>query len=293
VVDEYALECGRVPPAAVLPGLLADLDEAWCRLGGAPDALRLPMARACGQLSSFAATEFLSVGDSRSARRYWRTALRAIDQSGDRRARAMLHGKRAIFGLFGTASSPAASLAHADEAIGIAGGSACPGLAEGHAARALALSVLGDHRGSVEAARDLGDVFARLPGTTAGSVTSLGWSEQKLCFIQGRVYARAGRSADAMRVNAAGLALVPGDTPVPLADFALSTAAALIRSGDPAEGARHVVRTIEALPAGYRQSAVVRQSAASALGLVPAGAAGVPAVTEARELLALPRGGGS
>ena len=54
---------------------------------------------------------------------------------------------------------------------------------------------------------------------------------------------------------------------------------------------RHVVRTVEALPAAFRQSAVVRKGAASALGLVPAGAAGVPAVAEARELLALPAAG--
>jgi hypothetical protein len=49
---------------------------------------------------------------------------------------------------------------------------------------------------------------------------------------------------------------------------------------------------IEAVPAAYRRSALVLQNAAHALALVPAGAAGLPAVAEARELLALPSGAG-
>ena len=70
--------------------------------------------------------------------------------------------------------------------------------------------------------------------------------------------------------------------------WAFSSGRGLIQSGDSSEGARHVVRTVRALPEGYQQSAVVRGSAARALEMVPAGAASVPAVAEARELLALP-----
>jgi hypothetical protein len=105
------------------------------------------------------------------------------------------------------------------------------------------------------------------------------------------VYAYAGRDGDATRAQAAGLALVPPGSPIPVADFQLDTAIGLIRAGDPSEGASHVVRTVQALPAGYRQSALIRQNAARALELVPAGTAAIPAVAEARELLALPPSG--
>jgi hypothetical protein len=294
VVREYAAENGRVAPAALLPELLTDLDEAQARLDGAPAAFRAPMARVLGYLNAITANNLVNAGDARSARRYWRTALRAVGQSGDQASQAMLYATRARFALADAASSPAATLAYADEAVGVAGGVPCGGVAQGHAARALALAHLGDHEGSVAAVRDLADLSARLPlAETARE--PFGYSEQSLFFTQSRVYAYAGRAADAVRSQEAGLALVRagGNAPLPVADFALNTAVVLIQSGDPSEGARQVVRTVEALPAGYRQSALIRQNATRALTAVPAGAAGVPAVVEARELLALPPGAGA
>jgi hypothetical protein len=79
--------------------------------------------------------------------------------------------------------------------------------------------------------------------------------------------------------------------PLATAAFDLGRATGLILDGDVSEGARHVISTVKALPAGYRGSATVRWKAARALGAAPAGAAAVPAVAEARELLALPLGG--
>jgi hypothetical protein len=287
------MESGRVPPAVLLPELLTDLDEAQTRLSGAPDALRAPMARVCGLLSALAAINVVNAGDVREARRYWRTALRAVAQGGDRRAQAWVYATRARFALWETSPSPGITLEYADEAIRVAGGTACAGAAYGYGARAMALAVLGDHEGSAAAVRDDGEVMARLPEAEAVTRTPFGVWEQQLYAVQSRVYAYAGRSADAAKAQAAGVALVPPDCPVPLADFELTSAMALISAGDPSEGARHVVRTINALPPGYRHSAVVRQSAAHALGLVPVAAANVPAVAEARELLALPPAAGA
>jgi hypothetical protein len=281
------MQNGRVAPALLLPELLTDLDEAQLRLAGCPDALRAPMARVCGHLSALTAIHLVNAGDARGARRYWRTALRAIGQSGDRPSRAMLYATRARFALADAASSPATALAYADEAVGIAGGTPCAGLASGHGSRARVLAVLGDQSGSVAAVQDLHDVTTRLPQAEAAVGTPFYAVEQALHGTQSRVYAYAGRDADAARAQAAGLALVLPGRPIPLADFELDTAAVLIRAGDPSEGARHVARTVEALPDGYRQSALIRQNAARALALVPAGAADVPAVAEVRELLAL------
>jgi hypothetical protein len=291
VVYDYGMQNGRVAPAVLLPELLTDLEEAQLRLDDAPDALRAPMARVCGYLSALTANNLVNAGEARAARRYWRTALRLIGESGDPRSQAMLYATRARFALAEVASWPAAALAYADEAIGVAGGTACGGAAQGHAARALALAYLGDHGESVAAVQDLGELSARLPHAEITATVPFAYTEQSLFFTQSRVYAYAGRAADATRAQQAGLALVPRGAPLPLADFSLNTAIGLIRAGDPSEGAAHVVRTVEALPAGYRQSALIRQNAARALELVPAGAAGVPAVAEARELLALPPGG--
>jgi hypothetical protein len=286
VVHDYGMENGRVAPAVLLPELLTDLDEAQRRLDGAPDALRAPMARVCGYLTALIANNLVNAGDPRSARRYWRTALRTIGES-DRSSQVMLYATRARFALAEENTSPSVSLAYADEAIRLANGTTCAGLTSAHNARAVALAILGDPHGSIVAVQDSGDVLNRLPSAEAAP-SMFAAPEQALYAAQSRVYSYVGRSGDAAKAQEAGLALVQRGAPLPIADFALNTAVDLIRSGDPSEGARHVVRTVQALPAGYQQSALIRQNATRALELVPAAAASAPAVSEARELLSLP-----
>ena len=289
VVDDYWLRNGRVAPAVLLPELLADLGEARARLGDAPAGLRAPMARACGYLSALAASNMVGAGDVQGARRYWRTALRAIDHAGDRPAQALLHATRARFAL-AEAASPEVALALAGKAIAIAGGTTCAGAAQAHGARALALACLGEHGESVTAIRDLAGLAARLPQAAASA--PFGFSQQSLLFYLSRAWSYAGRAAEAERARDGGLALVPPGSPVPLADFELSMAVALIQSGDPSEGARHLAGILRALPAGHQRNALIRQNAARALALVPPGEVGTPTVAEARELLMLPLGAG-
>jgi UDP-N-acetylmuramyl pentapeptide synthase len=64
----------------------------------------------------------------------------------------------------------------------------------------------------------------------------------------------------------------------------------IVAAGDPSEGARHAVRTLKAAPRHIRSNALVCRTAALALGAVPERARTLPAVAEARELLALPPG---
>jgi transcriptional regulator with XRE-family HTH domain len=292
VAARYAAGLGSTPPAAVLRELLTDLDEAHARLRGAPGAFRAPMARVCGYLSALAAIKFMGSGNEGEARRYWRTALRTIDHADDRTARASLYGYRAVFAL-DDGSPPETALLFANDAIGIAGGIPSAGAARGYVARATALALLGGHQESTRTLGDLADTFAGMSGTTASSRGTWGYSEQELNFTHSRVYSYAGRSADATRSWEAGRALVPPDTPLAVATFELGRATSLILDADPSEGARHVVRTVSKLPPGYRQAVIVRWKAVRALNAVPDTAANVPAVVEARELLALPPGAGA
>jgi hypothetical protein len=289
VAAQYSAESGVVPPAVLLPELLTDLDEAQARLKDSPDALRAPMARACGFLSALAAMNFFNAGDEGNARRYWRTALRIIGQADDRPTQAVLMAERASFILLEGSSSPSAALALADEAVSVAGGVACAGAASARGTRAMALALLGDHGASAHALDDLSDSYARLPGFTVSARSSWGFSEQQLRFIEGHVHAYAGRVSDAGRALDTGVSMVPDGQWIAVTSFEVNRAISLIRGGDPSEGARHVARAVQALPAGYRQSATTRR-ASRALDAVPVGAASLPAVAEARELLALPPG---
>jgi hypothetical protein len=289
IAEQYAAESGRVPPAVLLPELLTDLDEAQARLAGSTDALRPAMARVCGYLSALAAINFGNAGNAGGARRYWRTALRTIGHTDDRTAQANLYGFRAVFAL-DDGSSPTMALALADDAIGVADGTPSTGAARGYVARATALALLGEHRESTQTLGDLADTFARLPGTTAGARGTWGYSEQELRFTESRVYAYAGRASDSVRSWEAGRALVHPSAPLAAAAFELGRATGLILGEDPSEGARHMARTVKELPPEYRESTTIRWKAARALDAVPVDAASLPAVVEARELLALPPG---
>jgi hypothetical protein len=278
VAVQYSAESGVVPPALLLPELLTDLDEALLRLKGSPEPLRGPMSRACGQLSALAAANFFNAGNERNARRYWRTALRIINQANDRPTQARLYAFRASFAFSETPSSPSTALAFADDAIGIAGATPCAGAASGYATRANALALLGNHRESERALHQLTDTFGRMPeAATSSRLDGVGFSEQTLHFTEGWVHAYAGRVPDGTRALDAGRSMVPEGHWIATASWEASRAICLIRGGDPSEGARHVVRTLRAIPPGFQQTGNVLWSAARALEAVPAGAANMPA----------------
>jgi transcriptional regulator with XRE-family HTH domain len=289
VANEYADEVGRMSPMRLLPELVTDLDEAQCRLNNSSAAFRGPMARVCAQLSVLTAGTLLNAGDARNAGRYWRTALRLADGTNDPDFRALIYGHRAVSALYENWSEPAAILAIADRAISMMNSIPCEGVVSAYSARAMSLAVLGKHQESIRAAQNLSDISGRLSGITADSRSYWGWSEQQLHYVESHVYSHAGRITDAGNAQDAGLALVPGDTCLPSAQFELHKAMCLITGGDPSEGIRHIVRVVGSLPSSFRQGTTIRQTAARALHLVPEVAANVKSVSEARELLSLPR----
>jgi tetratricopeptide (TPR) repeat protein len=294
VASEYASEVGRVPPIRVIPDLLADLEEAQLRLKSSPDNLRLPMTRVCAQLSALTAIALMNIGDFKNAGRYWRTATRAADQADDRDLRTLIRGRRAVFALYDGRSSLTSILALAGDAISIGDGTPSAGLASGYAARAQTLALLGQHQESALAVHQLADVFSHIPDQTASDrISQWGWSEQRLRHVESYVYSYAGRFNDAAKAQETALALYPKDGYQGRTQVELYKSICIIRGGDPTEGARHAVRTFQALPSSYQNDAVVRRTATLMLKSVPDDAAGLSAISEARELLALPKGSSS
>jgi hypothetical protein len=187
---------------------------------------------------------------------------------------------------------PASStLMLAEEAIGAGNRDPYGGVAGGHGTRARALALLGRHDEAWRALGDLEDVFARLPEpTVADRESHWGWSEHRLRFTQSHVHSLAGRLDEAAAAQDGALALYPPSSGIAPAQVQLHRAMCVIAAGDPGEGARHTIRTLQALPPDFRENALLRRSAALALGAVPERAQTLPAVAEARELLALPPG---
>lgn len=285
---EFSAEVGHLPPRQVLPGLLTDLREAEARLTAAPGTLRSRLARVCAQLAALTAITLCNLGEAESARRYWRTALRAADQSHDHALQALLLGRRAVFALYGR--HPVFALEMADAAIA-RGHAPCAGVASGHAARAQALAHLGRHREACGALGDLADVFTLLPEeTTRDRVSQWGWSEARLRHVQSDVHSRAGHLHEAFEAQDAALARYPAGAYQGPAQVELHRALCLIAAGDPAGGARHAIRTLQALPPGHHHDALVLRTAEFTLAAVPGNALALPDVRQARHMLALPAG---
>jgi transcriptional regulator with XRE-family HTH domain len=284
----FAGQVGHVPPELIIGDLLADLGEAQGRLDGCRADLRPRLIRVCGQFAALAAIALLGIGDPGGARRFWRTAVRAADQSGDARLRSLVRGRRAVFALYDR--HPMTSvLRFAEDAIGASGGKPCAGAASAHAARAQALARLGRRDEAREAITDLTEMFTQLPDSTVcDRVSQWGWGETRLRWVESDVYSLAGLQREAAEAQHAALALYPRSAYQAPAQIELHRATCLIVSGDPGEGARHAARTLRALPADHHRDVLVHHTAALALSKVPDRARRLPDVIQARELLALP-----
>lgn len=290
VADEYAHLVGRLPAAEIFPQLLADLDEVRFRMESSPEDLRTRLVRVGGLLSGLAAISFASLGYPMEGSRYWRTAQRAAEVVGDRQFNSLVRGRRAVFALYAPVRSRTI-VKLADEAIAISDGAPSAGAAAAHAARAQLFALQGDCSGARAALADLEAVFARLPVQVLSDRESQwGWSEQRLRHTQSFVHSYTGRVAEATAAQEAALALYPSSSYQGPAQVHLHRATCLIITGDPAEGVRHMIRTIEGLPVNLSRDNLVRRSAALVLEALPAQAAKLPVVSQARELLAVPTG---
>jgi tetratricopeptide (TPR) repeat protein len=286
----YAHEVGVLPSRELLPGLLADFGEIGERLAGSSGHIRHRLARAAGQLAALMAIALTNLGDSGTARRWWRTAARAADEAGDYRAAALVRGRHAVFALYG--SRPAATaLGLADEAIAVGRDAPCAGVASGYAARAQALAQLGRSQDARHTLHNLAGVFERLPeGVSADRWSVWGWSEMRLRHVESYVYTRAGDVKAAGQAQDVALKLYPAHTYQGRTQIELHRAECLIRAGDIDGGAQHARQVLGQLPPERRSDALVTGTAVAALRAVPPQHGLRPAVRSARELLALPAG---
>lgn len=286
---EYAHEVGVLSSGDLLPGLLADFGEIGDRLCGSSGHLRHRLARAAGQLAALAAIALTNLGDSATARRWWRTAARAADEAADHRTASLVRGRHAVFSLYGRRS--AAALGLADEAIAVGRGNPCAGVASGYAARAQALAQLGRSGDARRALHDLARVFEQLPASVSRDRSSAwGWSEMRLRHVESYVCTCAGDTKAAGQAQDAALRLYPAHTYQGRTQIELHRAECFIRAGDIDGGAEHASFVLGQLPPERRSDALVTGTAAAALSAVPPRYGQRPAVRRARELLALPAG---
>ncbi len=286
VAWEYAGEVGWAPAELLQRELATDFGELTRLIGEAAGTARLRLVHVAAQLAALTAITLTNLGEPRGARRWWRTAGRAADETGDHSTAALVRGRSAVFALYG-AASPLSVLNMADEAIEVGQGTPCTGVVSGHAARAQALAELGRHREASEALDDVRNVYDRLPEfVRADRTTQWGWSDQRFWYVASTVHTHAGSLDDALNAQDKALAAYPTRNWQARTQVEMHRAGVLMRAGDVDEGARHMVRVLERLPAEQRADGLLQQSAMTSLRLAPTEQTQRRTIREARELLA-------
>ncbi len=244
----------------------------WCRVASGLSGL---MAMTLGNL-----------GDTDEARRWWHTAQAISDTSDDIGTRLWVRGKRTIYGLYEQRPLPLL-LRHADDAIDLAQGHPCNGLAHARTARAQALAVAGDLTASRAELARAEDVLNRLPAHVSNDLSSEhGWGEDRLRYTETWVHAYGGDEASADAAAERAKALYPAENHRAPVQIELLQAFVRTRSGDVTEGIRHAQTTLEKVPAEHRTNMIV-ELAQRVLQPVAADARKRADVTAYHELLTL------
>ncbi|MGH3565892.1 MAG: hypothetical protein ACRDRH_07630 [Pseudonocardia sp.] len=291
-VVEYGYTYQPTPPQELVVELAADLVSVSLIMGsmrkyGAthqhPEWCRVTSA-----LSGIMAKTLSNLGRTEEARQWWRTAQETSDTSGDIGARLWVRGEKLIHGLYEQSPLPLV-LRQASDAIDLARGHPCSGLAHASTARAQALAVAGGCEAAREELARTEDILNRLPSHISNDLDSIhGWGETRLRYTETWVHAYSG---DAVRTDAAAeqaKALYPAEnyrTPV---QIELLQAFVRTQSGDVTEGIRHAHATFVKLPPVHRTTMIIKL-AQRVLQPVAAGARKRADVTAYRELLAFPR----
>lgn len=286
VVHDYTSEIDQLPASVLLPDLLADVTELDLLISRAKEPARSRLVNTAAHLAALTAYELTVLGDSRNARRWWRTAARAADESGDTGTASRIRGKEAVLSLY-AGHSEWSTLKCAEATIKADHGRPSVGLASAYSAKAQASAQLGRHDEARQALTQLHRVFERLPAkATEDKTTIWGWSEQRLHHVASYVHTHSGDLDRAQQAQDAAIALYPAESFLARAQIELHRAGSLIKTGDTDTGARHLTQVMENLPSTHRTDAMMRRTAFTSLSLVSPRDSRRPAVKDAYALLA-------
>ena len=238
-----------------------------------------------GMLACSMAKSLSNLGHAREAGKWWRTAQSASDASDNLDAQLWVRSQRVIHGLY-EKRSPHLLLKQSAEAIQMAKGHACHGLASSSMSRAQALVLAGNNTAAQRELSHAEEVFSRLPDEIRENPDSVhGYSEDRLRYTETWVYAYSGEVARADRAAEQAKRLYPvTDTRTPL-QIELMQAFARTKAGDTTEGLQMAHARLEALPLAQRTT-MIGDLAGRVLQPIPAAELQRADVGAYRELLA-------
>jgi tetratricopeptide (TPR) repeat protein len=288
--QEIVWEHGRAywtdAPTDVLDRLMVDLLALQQAAGRDPaDTAARELRRTGAYLGGFTAMAVANLGDLRQSRRWWRTAKRLADKSGDHGASVWVRGRAVVRALYERRPTEAIldDIAEA-EAISVrAPAASLPELVGG---KAQALAVAGRAADAERALEEYRAVLSTLPAATrADSDSVFGWPEARLRHTESFVYSYLGAYDQADAAQRRAIDLYPASYPRGPAQIELLRALCLVTSGDASAGAGHALGVLTGLRADDRVRPVV-DLGHRVLAAVPAAELRRPQVAELRKHLA-------
>lgn len=226
------------------------------------------LLRAAGRLSVIIALGLVASGQALVARRWWATAQRVADESGDADTQVLTRAWDVVNGSY-DGRPPAEVVALSDRVLPLLHGRATAATCGLLAGRAQVLSLAGRHAEAIATVERLADLVEHLPSPVIDDVESLwGWPEHRLRHTESWVYTHAGRLADAETAQDRALALYPESQARLRTQVQLHRAAALIRGGHIPDGLRYAADVLDVLPS-EQHNELVRTVARHAVAAVP------------------------
>jgi transcriptional regulator with XRE-family HTH domain len=289
--EQSLAEYGRAylvtPPAVFASDLATDLVHFRRSVAGLKvqgPAYRQWCRTAC-RMSGLMAMSLGNLGHRSDAARWWRTARAAGDASGALETRLWVSGEWINRGLYDH-QPPQLLLRRAEEAIGLAQGLDCYGLAQASAGRAQILALIEDFPSSRTEMSRTQRLLDRLPAEISGGQQStFRWGEDRLRYTETWVHAHRGDQKGTDIAASRAKALYPAEdcrTPV---QIELLQALARSRSGDLTEGVQRAHTAVAGLTRAHR-TAMIEELAHSVLPPLSTGVQKRSDIRAYRELLA-------
>lgn len=266
IVAQYGRGYYLQPHDQVMAQVGRDLTVLQHQLAADGGQRRPLLLRAAGRLSVLVALGLVASGQTLLARRWWVSAQRVADESGDAETMLLTRAWDVVNGCY-DGRTPSVVVALSDEVlplvVGIPSAATC-GLLAG---RAQALSLAGRHAEAVATVRMLADSTEQLPAAVTADVESLwGWPEHRLRHTESWVYTHAGDQRAAALAQERALELYPESQRRLRTQVQLHQAAALCRGGHIPDGLRLAADLLDGLPAEQHNElvrVVARQVAAA------------------------------
>jgi DNA-binding XRE family transcriptional regulator len=287
---EYARSFYDTPVDRLLRDLTADLSVLEQQLTS-DGSQQSDVARVGGQLAAIAAMAWASAGETRHARRWWRTARQLADRSADVDTRMWVRGWEVANGLY-EQRSPSLILERAAESVAIGGQIACAGTAGMYAGLAQTLAVAGRADEAIVALRRVAAISDQLPSAVVQAEDSmLGWPEVRLRHTESFLYTWNADTKPAYAAQEQALSLYPAMLLRERAAMLFHRAACMIRDGDIRAGLSFADHVLDRLPTEHHTELVYAMGRA-AVAVVPPQERKRREVVELGARLALPAGKG-